>query len=371
MSSDKQQDEQQLIIKAIWDYNEIFKRRFGDSIVNHVYSGSETCAVPSTVDNPSAESTHHDIAQLFFYAYSTLPQFTVPHNDNTTSSPNNVDKEELNNHFIFEKESLIEKIAQHYIVCLFLPHQLNNSLVNRLKTKFPTTHQSKESGMIWKTSAPSTEFFNTQLNTMKTKHQWKLDTMRKFDTRVFCRLNCESLHNSSLTSEDQLKDKTIILKTATDNFEDFCKYFEITVEFASGNRMNPSLRKHLFNIYYRQVQLERAGGKPLSDYVIILENNEIASAGMILYGNELESKDYKENSNCAAIYSIATRDQFRGRGYATMIVVTLMELAKLRGYDHVILHASESGCNLYSKLGFEKKIDIDVCTIALFLDEEN
>jgi len=55
----------------------------------------------------------------------------------------------------------------------------------------------------------------------------------------------------------------------------------------------------------------------------------------------------------AVIQNVYTEPEFRGRGVARQILVTILEWARQRGLRSVHLHASDEGRFLYEKMGFE------------------
>jgi ribosomal protein S18 acetylase RimI-like enzyme len=55
----------------------------------------------------------------------------------------------------------------------------------------------------------------------------------------------------------------------------------------------------------------------------------------------------------AVILNVYTEPEFRRRGVAREIMVTIMAWVKARGLRAVNLHASHEGRALYEKLGFE------------------
>ena len=55
----------------------------------------------------------------------------------------------------------------------------------------------------------------------------------------------------------------------------------------------------------------------------------------------------------AVILNVYTEPEFRKRGIARQIVLTILALAKQKGLRSVNLHASDEGRYLYERLGFE------------------
>ena len=54
------------------------------------------------------------------------------------------------------------------------------------------------------------------------------------------------------------------------------------------------------------------------------------------------------------ILSMYTESEWRGHGIASRIVDRLVRECRRRGYPSVVLHASEQGRSVYSRLGFER-----------------
>ncbi len=61
---------------------------------------------------------------------------------------------------------------------------------------------------------------------------------------------------------------------------------------------------------------------------------------------------YKEG--VAGIYAVGTLEKARGKRIGTAITLAAAEDAKERGYEIIILHASEMGYNVYKRMGFEE-----------------
>jgi GNAT superfamily N-acetyltransferase len=54
------------------------------------------------------------------------------------------------------------------------------------------------------------------------------------------------------------------------------------------------------------------------------------------------------------ILSMFTRPEWRGEGIASGIVRKLVAACRTRGFESVVLHASEQGRSVYTRLGFER-----------------
>ncbi|KAF0980779.1 hypothetical protein FDP41_013262 [Naegleria fowleri] len=69
---------------------------------------------------------------------------------------------------------------------------------------------------------------------------------------------------------------------------------------------------------------------------------EIVSCGELVMGKE-----------CASINHVATREGHRNKGYATFIMIALLDIAMHRhGYNKVVLEATGMGIQIYGRLGF-------------------
>ncbi|KAG2387948.1 hypothetical protein C9374_000798 [Naegleria lovaniensis] len=431
------EDDRLMIVEAIWDYNEFFQQRFHGAIT-HKRTDLETMNCPrSCLHDQTMELNSNDenaddkqarqqqnlaISELFFYAYShkyirtqlkeslsTISSFgdnpicNSCADDNETS---NASKQEIERevHRIFTHQDsftlpLLEKVVKsNKIVCMFLPIFNTNSVlfnecfIERLKANYSTifdiyctretgmVYMMKDSNLIERNNQNQQEmlhdcnsFYRQQLKMMKENYEWRVIEDHNVSASV-CN-NDKKTTNFRVFAQISPQ---LILKTATDSFNDFCHFYSIAAEFATGMYLTESSIKALSRVYSNQIEKERRGEFPvISDHVIIIENGKAASIGMIVYSKALNERlqnngiaTSNDHHDYASIYSIATREKFRGKGYATMIVITLLELAKRRGYTKVILHASEQGCGLYSKLGFEKKMQIDVCSVALLSTEK-
>ena len=60
-----------------------------------------------------------------------------------------------------------------------------------------------------------------------------------------------------------------------------------------------------------------------------------------------------ETERVLGIYQIAVPSEHRGKGYATSIMLHILNYAQQKGFERACLQASEMGQNLYLKLGFK------------------
>jgi ribosomal protein S18 acetylase RimI-like enzyme len=63
----------------------------------------------------------------------------------------------------------------------------------------------------------------------------------------------------------------------------------------------------------------------------------------------------------AGAYFVATRPEYRGKGYARELMQHILAQAACAGYDKVVLQASQAGCEVYKSLGFK-----DYCRMQVY-----
>ena len=71
-------------------------------------------------------------------------------------------------------------------------------------------------------------------------------------------------------------------------------------------------------------------------------------------GEPVSSSAVFYSQGVAGLYWIVTKKHARRKGYGTAMTYAPMYEAKNRGYDIVILHASEMGAPVYTKIGFKE-----------------
>ncbi|KAL9649566.1 hypothetical protein ABK040_003244 [Willaertia magna] len=89
------------------------------------------------------------------------------------------------------------------------------------------------------------------------------------------------------------------------------------------------------------------------DWVFVRDeiSGEIACAGQVYYNR---------NTMYAGAYNLGTKEKFRGKGFATYMMIMFLELAKFRGYKKLVLQASEAGFPIYLRLGFDYRFDLQI-----------
>jgi GNAT superfamily N-acetyltransferase len=91
------------------------------------------------------------------------------------------------------------------------------------------------------------------------------------------------------------------------------------------------------------------------------ENNQIiAMSGIAFY--ELPPNDWCPNGKTAYIGNMYTVPEFRKQGIATKLLALVIEEAKERGCERILLNTTDMGRPLYEKFGF----DISPTAMAYF-----
>ncbi|EFC47824.1 GCN5-related N-acetyltransferase [Naegleria gruberi] len=82
-----------------------------------------------------------------------------------------------------------------------------------------------------------------------------------------------------------------------------------------------------------------------------LATNEIATTGQVFFGPRT---CYGSN--------LCTKPKYRGKGFATVMMIAMLELAKTRKdkYEYIVIQASLDGLPIYDKLGYEYRFDFEI-----------
>jgi len=75
-------------------------------------------------------------------------------------------------------------------------------------------------------------------------------------------------------------------------------------------------------------------------------------------GDPVSSSAVHYSQGVAGLYWIVTKKHARKKGYGTAMTYAPMYEAKNRGYEVIILHASEMGVHVYSKIGFKEYCNV-------------
>ena len=102
--------------------------------------------------------------------------------------------------------------------------------------------------------------------------------------------------------------------------------------------------------------LRKAGiynGSDMTFYVA-LYNGEPVSCGTVFITTE-----------SAGIYDVATKEEYRKKGFGSAIFNYLLGIAKQSGLEYCILQASADGAGIYKKMGF-----LEACNINIYENRE-
>ena len=97
-------------------------------------------------------------------------------------------------------------------------------------------------------------------------------------------------------------------------------------------------------------------------FYVIKSQDKIAGYCAYYLDPELSSKGFRKKS---VIYSVATDNQFRGKGYGRKLLEESIKEMKINGVYSILLYVNVKNApavNLYKKMGFQilKKIE-DIC----------
>ncbi|KAL9650984.1 hypothetical protein ABK040_015087 [Willaertia magna] len=187
------------------------------------------------------------------------------------------------------------------------------------------------------------EYYEKKKNEMIEKFGFNLKEINDSNKNDICKdENCEILLEGT-----NFKLKRVITNEDYVNFHNFANEVFLNKSHTDFSKemtrkaWNSTKKTSEFVILYEKQQ------QPLE------ENQEVnwkeISGGGILFGKEV-----------AGIYYIATREEGRRKGYGSIVMIALMELAKKRGYKKMTLTATQMGRPLYEKLGFKSACDVQI-----------
>ena len=90
----------------------------------------------------------------------------------------------------------------------------------------------------------------------------------------------------------------------------------------------------------------------LIEYVAVDDNNIVATGGVLFYN--LPPSYSNTSGRIAYITNMYTKDEFRGRGIATVLLNILVDEVKKSGCKVIKLQASVHGKPVYKKFGFNE-----------------
>ncbi len=88
------------------------------------------------------------------------------------------------------------------------------------------------------------------------------------------------------------------------------------------------------------------------------QGNVVAGAGVVILSWPASPKNLENRR--ALIVNVYTEPQFRSRGLARQLMLTVLDWLKEQGFRMAALHASEAGKHLYETLGFRPTNEMQV-----------
>jgi GNAT superfamily N-acetyltransferase len=90
----------------------------------------------------------------------------------------------------------------------------------------------------------------------------------------------------------------------------------------------------------------------LIGFIIKAKDGKVAGSGCIWLRDE-QPRPTNPRMIVPYLMSMYTEPEFRRKGVAKLIVQSALKWCRERGYERVVLHASDAGRPLYESLGFE------------------
>ncbi len=111
---------------------------------------------------------------------------------------------------------------------------------------------------------------------------------------------------------------------------------------------------------YRKWASEMIRKKRLVGFLAIGENGEAIGGGCVWERDTQPSPGSEPMLKSPYLMSMYTKPKHRGKGIASAIVREAMAWCKKNGYRTMLLHASEDGRPVYSKLGWKRTWEMRV-----------
>ena len=142
----------------------------------------------------------------------------------------------------------------------------------------------------------------------------------------------------------------IRIRTATPEDAEFLTEIRMKQLFDEGSEMIYDTRDQMTDFFRRKI----ADGSYLQ---LILEKDGVfASTAAVLFQEYPPSISWR-GADRGYITSVYTAPEFRGRGYASMLLQKIIEETRARKLGNLWLLASRNGRNVYKKIGFDDERD--------------
>ena len=104
---------------------------------------------------------------------------------------------------------------------------------------------------------------------------------------------------------------------------------------------------------YRQWARARLRNHQLMAWVVKSADGRTAGGGCV-WLQQVQPRPHHASMVQPYLLSMYTEPDFRRRGVASMVVKEATKWCRKKGYERLMLHASEMGRRVYSKLGFKR-----------------
>jgi len=104
---------------------------------------------------------------------------------------------------------------------------------------------------------------------------------------------------------------------------------------------------------YKRWARARLKNHELMAWIVKSEDGRVAGGGCV-WLEPVQPRPHRSSMVQPYLLSMYTEPEFRRRGVASMVVKEAIEWCRRNKYERLMLHASEMGRKVYSKLGFKR-----------------
>jgi GNAT superfamily N-acetyltransferase len=104
---------------------------------------------------------------------------------------------------------------------------------------------------------------------------------------------------------------------------------------------------------YKRWARARLKNHELMAWIVKSSDGRVAGGGSV-WLSRVQPRPHRAGMVQPYLLSMYTEPDFRRRGVASMVVKEAIELCRKNKYERLMLHASEMGRKVYSKLGFKR-----------------
>ncbi|HXY56691.1 MAG TPA: GNAT family N-acetyltransferase [Nitrososphaerales archaeon] len=99
--------------------------------------------------------------------------------------------------------------------------------------------------------------------------------------------------------------------------------------------------------------------KRLVGFIVRTEEGDVAGSGCVWIREE-QPRPTNPRLEVPYLMSMFTEKEYRRMGVATLVVQAALQWAKERGFERVVLHASNDGRPVYEGLGFQQSSEMRI-----------